>query len=181
VVLKERMEPDEPDDLTLAAEATRGDERAFTQLFHRYHSMIHALAYRLTLDASLAEDVAHETFLKAARGLGSFQARNSFKGWLYHIGLNSTRDALRRRQREGALSSAMAQDAAVAREVRRPDFSHLAGALAALAEDLREAVALVYYDDLSHAEAAAILGCAETTVSWRIFRAKRQLRKLLQP
>jgi RNA polymerase sigma-70 factor (ECF subfamily) len=38
---------------------------------------------------------------------------------------------------------------------------------------------LVYLDGMNHREAAAVMGCAETTVSWRIFRAKRALRKLL--
>ena len=62
---------------------------------------------------------------------------------------------------------------------RRADFGPVHEALAVLAEDMRHAVVLVYYEGMNHAEAAGILGCAETTVSWRIFRAKRQLKRLL--
>jgi RNA polymerase sigma-70 factor (ECF subfamily) len=52
-------------------------------------------------------------------------------------------------------------------------------ALASLPEALRAVVALVYMEGLNHAEAARVLGCAETTVSWRLFRARRQLRAIL--
>jgi RNA polymerase sigma-70 factor (ECF subfamily) len=50
-----------------------------------------------------------------------------------------------------------------------------------LSPDLREAVALVYFEEMNHREAAEVTGCAETTISWRIFRAKRLLRNLLEP
>jgi RNA polymerase sigma-70 factor, ECF subfamily len=43
----------------------------------------------------------------------------------------------------------------------------------------RAAIVLTVYDGLSHAEAAKILRCSETTVSWRIFAAKRKLKRLL--
>ena len=54
-------------------------------------------------------------------------------------------------------------------------------ALSGLPPEMREAVALVYYEGLNHAEAARVLGCAESTVSWRIFRAKHKLKKALRP
>jgi RNA polymerase sigma-70 factor (ECF subfamily) len=38
---------------------------------------------------------------------------------------------------------------------------------------------LTLYDGLNHAEAAQVLGCSETTVSWRVFAAKRKLKRLL--
>jgi len=46
-----------------------------------------------------------------------------------------------------------------------------------LPTDLRDAVTLVYIEGLNHREAARVLGCAETTVSWRLFRAKGLLRR----
>lgn len=45
----------------------------------------------------------------------------------------------------------------------------------------RAAVVLTVYEGLSHAEAARVSGCAETTVSWRLFRARRELKRLLSP
>jgi RNA polymerase sigma-70 factor (ECF subfamily) len=49
-----------------------------------------------------------------------------------------------------------------------------------LSDDLRAAVVLVFFEEMTHAEAAQVLGCAETTISWRIFKAKRKLKQLLQ-
>ena len=46
--------------------------------------------------------------------------------------------------------------------------------------DQRAAIVLTTYDGLSHAEAAKVLGCAETTVSWRLFTARRILKRLLK-
>ena len=48
-----------------------------------------------------------------------------------------------------------------------------------LPDKLKEAMLLVYAEGMNHKEAAQIIGCAETTVSWRIFQAKRKLRKVL--
>jgi RNA polymerase sigma-70 factor (ECF subfamily) len=64
-------------------------------------------------------------------------------------------------------------------EARPEGVSEVGDALASLPASLREAVVLVYFEGLNHAEAARVLGCAETTVSWRLFRAKRQLKALL--
>jgi RNA polymerase sigma-70 factor (ECF subfamily) len=44
----------------------------------------------------------------------------------------------------------------------------------------RAAVILTTYDGLTHAEAAAALGCSETTVSWRLFAARAKLKRLLE-
>jgi len=169
----------EPDDLTLASDAAAGDSAAFACLFHRHYRMIHSLAYRLSLDVTLAEDIAQEAFVKAARSLGGLQPGSSFKTWLCRIAFNTSTDALRRRQRSGRLAEAWAQHVSTDGMGPPADYSHVTHVLAALSEELRQAVALVFYEGLSHREAANILGCAETTVSWRLFRARRQLKKLL--
>ena len=62
---------------------------------------------------------------------------------------------------------------------RPPEFDSAREALAVLSADQRAAVVAVYFEDLSHAEAARVLGCAEATISWRIFVAKRKLKTLL--
>jgi RNA polymerase sigma-70 factor (ECF subfamily) len=62
---------------------------------------------------------------------------------------------------------------------REGNFEPVAVALSALPSSLREAIVLTVYEEMTHAEAAKVLGCAEATVSWRVFQAKRKLRKLL--
>jgi RNA polymerase sigma-70 factor, ECF subfamily len=170
------MSTDE-DDQVLCARARDGCEESFETLFRRHHSSLHAFVYRLCLDAACAEDIVQESFIKAARSLQDFRGESSFRNWLYRIAVNSTRSwqrsDIRLRQ---ATEDLTRQQETIEHE---QDFSPVHEALASLAEDLRHAVALVYYEDLSHGEAARILGCAEATVSWRIFRAKRRLKHLL--
>ncbi|HAV64395.1 MAG TPA: hypothetical protein DCY13_18760, partial [Verrucomicrobiales bacterium] len=52
-------------------------------------------------------------------------------------------------------------------------------AVQALPPKLRAAIMLTVYEELNHAEAAAAMGCAETTVSWRVFMARRRLKRAL--
>lgn len=181
------------DDPALLGHASRGDSAAFTELFHRHHAAIHAFAYRLSLCPAEADDIAQDTFVQAARSLATFRGDASFKNWLYTIATNKSRDRFRQRSRRARLGEELAtlQDTAGA----TTSSTHPAGAsdpateahaavreaLSALPPEMREAVALVYYEGLNHAEAARVLGCAESTVSWRIFRAKHKLKKALRP
>ncbi len=167
----------EDDEISLVDSAVNGDTGAFTQLFNRYYAMIYAFTYRLSLCASDAQDITQETFIKAARSIGSFRRESSFKNWLYRIATNVNRDWQRHRQRQTRLDDELT---AIANETERPaDDRAVVEALGALPDEMRQAIVLVYYEEMNHAEAAKIIGCAESTVSWRIFRAKRKLKQLL--
>lgn len=168
------------DETSLVQAAIAGDSAAFTALFHRYHPMIHAYAYRLCLCAADAQDVAQETFIKAACALPCYEPGAPFHHWLYRICTNTARDCLRRNARRRLKDEALTRAAEIGAGERLPEFDAAREALATLPPDLRATVALVYLEELSHGEAARILGCAETTVSWRIFSAKRKLKALLR-
>jgi RNA polymerase sigma-70 factor (ECF subfamily) len=159
--------------------AVAGEPDAFAEIFRRYYPMIHALAYRLSLNASDAQDIAQETFIKAAGALGSYKPEGPFRNWLYRICANTARDWKRRQIRHGETAAELRLETDTVQSERAPDFDEAREALSALKPDLREAVILIYFEEMSHAEAAQVLGCAEATVSWRIFQAKRKLKKAL--
>ncbi|MDR1282364.1 MAG: RNA polymerase sigma factor [Opitutaceae bacterium] len=179
-------------DASLISRAAQGSGDAFSELFNRYYPAIHAFAWRLTLCPAEAADIAQDTFIHAARSLGGFRREASFKNWLHTIAVNKSRDRHRQRLRRERLSSELAalqagEDADACDDDIRfsgdgiaPRHVALRDALAALPGELREAVVLVYYENLNHAGAARILGCAESTVSWRIFRAKQKLKRRLR-
>ena len=169
--------PEEFDESQLLEAAANGCVESVGALFDRYYPMIHAFAYRLTFSQHDAEDIAQETFINAARSLATFRRDASFKNWLYKIATNRHCDFVRRQRRQENVP--LTEDI-VEHADETADFTALHQALDALPDDWRRAVTLVYYEERSHAETAKILGCAETTVSWRIFRAKRQLKKHLQ-
>jgi len=181
-VIKDPMllsDVDAIDEGTIVQAAIAGKHEAFAELFYRYYPMIHAFAFRLCLDRATAPDLAQETFIKAARAIGGYRARAPFRHWLYQICANAVRDWQRSEGRRRKLADAAQQHAEIDSEVRSPEFDAAHEALAALSVDLRAAVVAVYFEELSHAEAARVLGCAEATVSWRLFVAKRKLKTLL--
>ncbi len=170
------------DEARLVAKAAAGCLDAFSELFNRYHPMIHAFAYRLSLCPGEAADIAQDTFIQAARALGGFRRDASFKNWLYAIAANKSRDRHRQRvRREKLAADYTLLQAADADAPADETSAAVRGALAGLPLEMREAVTLVYFEGMNHADAARVLGCAETTVSWRIFRAKQKLKKQLRP
>ena len=168
---------DEGEESNLIDRAAAGEAEAFSALFHRYYSMIHSFAYRLCFDKDDAQDVAQETFVKMARSLAGFRRQSSLKHWLYRIALNASHDRNRALSRRSHATDAYEES--LNSPERPADHTVVHQALHSLPEDLRQAVTLVFFEGLNHAEAARIVGCAETTISWRLFMAKRRLKRQL--
>jgi len=171
------------DDHELAERAQRGDRDAFRQLLERHYDTAHRVAWRFLGNADDAEDVAQDVCLTLPARLRNFRGRSRFSTWLYTVVVNACRDHLRKRKSTRALQS----NYAMFREMDEADRAHdaarldwLNGALAALDPALRETAILVLAEDLSHAETAAVLGCAEGTVSWRMGEIRKRLRALLE-
>ena len=100
--------------------------------------------------------------------------------WLYRVAVNAAHDRRRKaathaRHAEGWGDWEEARQAADAEDRERLDW--LTNALRHLNDDLRDTLALVL-DDLTHAEAAEVLGISEGTVSWRVSEAKKKLRAI---
>ncbi|HEY8965718.1 MAG TPA: RNA polymerase sigma factor [Candidatus Methylacidiphilales bacterium] len=170
------------DEESLIQAASLGDQRAFEDLFRRYYDMIHAYAYRMCFDAAEAADLTQETWIKAARHLPSYEGRASFKNWLYAIAHRVVLDAGRRKARQRRLlerAEIEAQAETEASSASGAVSESLHRALLSLPWDHRAAVTLVYLEGMNHREAAKVLGCAETTVSWRLFQARRKLKHVL--
>lgn len=156
-----------------------GDPTAFARLVGRHQRMIHALAYRMTGSLAEAEDLAQESFIAAWDQLGGFRGEASFSSWLYRIAMNRCLNWRARASRREVIHREWSEQ----RETHAPGdgqlAQHVQAALLKLAPAQRAAIALTVYDGLNHAAAARVLGCAETTVSWRVFMARRKLKQLL--
>ena len=164
----------------LVARAQADDAGAFQELFDRYYPMINAFCYRTCLDQTQAQDLAQETFIKVARSLGTYRADASFRSWIYRIATNTAHDWLRQKMRQNRIVEVLQEPwMESAAEDGSENHLRVAEALQALPGDLRLAIVLTFYEGMNHAAAAQVLGCAETTVSWRVFRAKRKLKTFL--
>ena len=167
------------EDNRLASQAAAGDRMAFRALIERHYDRVFRVALGVLGDASDAEDVAQDVWAAMPSRLKSWRAEARFTTWLHKVALNAARDARRRlstRTRTTAELAVVARlnSAAAASEAERRQW--LEDALGRLSEDLRETAALVVGEGLSHAAAGALLGVAETTVSWRMMEIRKRLR-----
>lgn len=173
----------EPDDDALLALAREGDRDAFARIIERYYDFIHRVAWRWCGRAGEAEDIAQTVCMRLAGAIRGFRGDGRFTTWLYALTLNAARDHGRKVAREVVRADAYAvharAEAAIAPE---PDdvSERLWTAVRGLPAKQCEAVLLVYGEGLTHAAAAEVMGCAETTVSWHIHEAKKRLRVVMR-
>ena len=95
------MESDDPRDLLAVQRTLQGDTGAFGEIVDRYTPMLYSLSYRLLGNREEAEDAVQEIFERAYRSIGRFRLGSRFYTWLYTIGVNWLRSALRKRRRRG--------------------------------------------------------------------------------
>ncbi len=156
-----------------------GDSLAFEALVRCYQRMIHTLTFRMTGSTSDAEDLSQEIFIQAYRRINSFRGDAKFSSWLYRIGINTCLNWQKRKQRREQLHDEFARqdtNSGSGDEIN----AKVQAALLQLPDKQRAAIILTVYEEMNHAEAARALGCSETTVSWRIFMARKKLKELLQ-
>ncbi len=144
--------------------------------------MIQSLCYRMTGSLADADDLAQETFIQAYLHRESFRGDSKLSSWLYRIAMNQCLNWKSRAARLDRLHRDWGEQEALEGipVSRAPSAELVQAALMKLPAKQRAAVVLTTYDGFSHAEAAATLGCSETTVSWRLFAARRKLKTLLQ-
>lgn len=164
----------------LAKLAANGDRSAFSQLVAQEYDFIFRVAFRWAGNQTDAEDVAQDVCVKLARILKSFEGRSKFRTWLYRVIVNAVRDRQRQTGRRSEvfdenLETHAASDATDANLERNEIWA----AVRQLPPRQADAVLLVYAEEKNHAEAAQILGCKESTVSWHIHEAKKALKALL--
>lgn len=167
-------------DEDLALAAAGGDATAFELLLGRVYDRLFALCFRLTGSRAEAEDLTQDICLALPGKLAGYRGDAKVTTWLYRVAVNAASDRRRR-----AASYARATDGWADIEIDRQKGAveaseatdWLTHAMRGLSPSLRDTLALVL-DDVTHAEAAEILGVSEGTISWRIAETKKQLRNL---
>lgn len=182
-----------PDDDELMSRLQAGEERALDALMDRWQMPLRRFLYRYLHNEADACDLAEETFVRIYRNREKFRPGAKFSTWMFSIALNLCRDHARRRRTRPVVmldEQALAEvsDRSIESESGAPDSDLLRAetaaavrsAIEALPEPLKAAVLLCEYEDLSHAEAAAIAGCSTKAVETRLYRARHLLRDALR-
>jgi RNA polymerase sigma-70 factor (ECF subfamily) len=172
-------------DETLIARIAAADRLAMRVLFARHHVRLYRFVLRIVRDEALAEDLISEVFLDVWRQAASFEARSSVSTWLLAIARFKALSSLRRRGEE-PLDETMAaaiEDPADDPEValrRRQQHALLRQCWSRLSPQHRNVIDLVYFQEKTMDEVAAILCIPENTVKTRLFYARKRLAELLK-
>lgn len=155
---------------------------AFGVLLAGHYDLIYRAAFRWCGNRSDAEDIAQDVCVKLGSAIAGFDGRSAFSSWVYRITLNAVRDFQRASNRRGRHAEAFADvspGAQAAEQEASATNRQLWAAVRRLPEKQRDAVLLVYAEELSHAEAATIMGIKEATIGFHVHEARKTLRGLL--
>jgi len=166
-------------DPTIVDRAKNGERAAFHQLLEQNYDMIYRVAYRFMGSVQDAEDIAQEVCASLAHKLASFKGNSSFSTWLYRIVVNSCRDLQKKRGNHKNLEKSYLEfeksiDAETAEQTKKRVW--LYRTINTMSPDLKETAILVLTEELSHAQAGEIIGCAESTISWRMSEIRKALK-----
>ncbi len=150
----------------------------FEQLVDEHQSMVFSLAWRMTGDRGLAEEIAQDVFLELDRNLRKIESPLHACNWLRRVAMSRSADALRRRRVRSMdmWVEIEEQHGAVLEERPNPLGSRLEGMLATLPESQRAALILRYQEDLTPGEIAAVLDAPLATVKSQLQRGLKLLR-----
>src|SRR3954463_15000437 len=176
-------------DTELVAAVRRGNDRAFEELYARYHRRISSYIFGMVKDHARAEDLTQEVFMSALRRMRDTDRPIAFKPWIYEIAKNACIDQFRRARRaeevsydaEEGLGSAdygrlvtkdPAPDAAFD---TKQQLDHLQGAFGGLSETHHQILVMRELEGLSYREIGDRLGMTRPAVESTLFRARRRL------
>src|SRR3954467_7715070 len=173
------------------------DQAEFAELAMEHMPSLYSAALRMTRNPADAEDLVQETYLKAYRAFGSFQAGTNLKAWLYRILTNTFINSYRSRKRRpeqtelddvedlylyrrlGGLEAAAAGRSAEEEVLDHFTESEVKEAIESLPEQFRMAVLLADVEGFSYKEIAQILDVPIGTVMSRLHRGRKGLQKKL--
>lgn len=179
----------EPDTL-LVRRAAAGDAASFEELVRRYEGRLYRTVLGVMRDATEAEDVTQDAFVKAWTALPRYRGESGFFTWLYRIGLNEAFQRMRRKRLPTVPLGPIDQlDTGFSREVAdwsdNPEAVAMSGelrrtidaAIAALPPDYRAALLLRDVEGASNEEAAATVGLSVAAFKSRLHRARMSVRE----
>jgi len=170
----------DPQDEVLVRQTLAGDADAFGVLVTRYQKVMYTVALRMLGNAEDAADATQDAFVKAYRGLPTFDSTHRFYSWMYRILVNECLNAIRSRRPLDPLDAEIAGrgnpfETALAVERR----GQIEAALQRLTPEYRSVVVLRHFAGQSYGEIAAALDIPEKTVKSRLFSARQLLGEML--
>lgn len=172
----------------LVKKSQLGDRSAFEQLVIRHQELVFSLAYKLTGNREMANDVAQEAFIRAWKAIEKFRGDSTFSTWIYRITVNTAWTLRKKAKKHNTLNIEDTYEPIVIDEKKDPEMvvinsdlsSVLSKALNNLPVEQRIIVELKNIEGRSHKEIADYLDISVTAAKVRLHRAHQKLRQILE-
>jgi len=172
----------------LVKKSQLGDKNAFEELVRRHQELVFSLAYKLTGNRELANDVAQEAFIRAWKAIQKFRGDSTFSTWIYRITVNTAWTLRKKAKKHYSLNIEDTQEPVVIDEKKDPEYlainsdlsSVLQKALDQIPVEQRIIVELKNIEGRSHKEIAEYLDISVTAAKVRLHRAHQKLRIILE-
>ena len=179
---------DEISNSELVRKSQLGDKTAFEQLVIRHQDLVFSLAYKLTGNREMANDVAQEAFIRAWKAIEKFRGDSTFSTWIYRITVNTAWTLRKKAKKHNTLNIDDTYEPIVIDEKKDPELvainsdlsSVLINALDKIPIEQRIIVELKNIEGRSHKEIADYLDISVTAAKVRLHRAHQKLRQILE-
>lgn len=165
-----------------------GNQKDFERLVQKYESPVFRVAMGLVHNKEDAEEITQDVFLKAYRGLPGFHHKAQLSTWLYRITVNTALNFLRRKKKNpfwtslsGLFQLPSKDSSAELRISEKTDHEVVKLAIDSLPQKQRLAFVLTRYEELPQKQVASIMRTSEGAVEQLVLRARKNLRKKLEP
>ena len=179
---------DEISNSELVRKSQLGDKAAFELLVIRHQDLVFSLAYKLTGNREMANDVAQEAFIRAWKAIEKFRGDSTFSTWIYRITVNTAWTLRKKAKKHNTLNIDDTYEPIVIDEKKDPELvainsdlsSVLINALDKIPIEQRIIVELKNIEGRSHKEIADYLDISVTAAKVRLHRAHQKLRQILE-
>lgn len=179
---------DEISNAELVRKSQFGDKAAFEQLVIRHQELVFSLAYKLTGNREMANDVAQEAFIRAWKAIEKFRGDSTFSTWIYRITVNTAWTLRKKAKKHNTLNIDDTYEPIIIDEKKDPELvainsdlsSVLINALDKIPIEQRIIVELKNIEGRSHKEIADYLDISVTAAKVRLHRAHQKLRQILE-
>jgi RNA polymerase sigma-70 factor (ECF subfamily) len=169
----------QPADKELIAKAQGGDQSAFEALVRDSYDLMFRIAFKWCGNQEDAEDITQNACIKLARHIDGFQFKSAYSSWLYRLVINTAIDWKRQNTRH--LTLELTEKNAPGSHSSETENSlytkQVLEKVQSLPKKEKSALLLVMSEGLSHKEAADVMQCKESTISWYIHEARKKLKK----
>jgi RNA polymerase sigma-70 factor (ECF subfamily) len=161
-----------------------GDQSTFAKLLNKHKDKVRNLVYLTLGDSEFIDDISQDVFISVYNKLAEFRFESKFTTWLYRITVNKCRDYLRKKRVRSIFVPIKDTDREPSTRFRAEsiDIPQLVRkAIEKLPEKLKVPLVMRDIDGLSYKEIADSLYCEVGTIKSRIFRARENLKIILEP